>query len=68
MIYSKVIGRIAGHLGIGGRLMSQSYLSFFHIVLWKWFFLNTKVFYMASCFVVFFFFSFPMQILIIKKQ
>lgn len=23
MIYSKVIGRIAGHLGIGGRLMSQ---------------------------------------------
>lgn len=56
MIYSKVIGRIAGHLGIGGRLMSQSYLSFFHIVLWKWFFLNTKVFYMASCFVFFFFF------------
>lgn len=35
--------------------MSHSYLGFFHIVLWKWFFLNTKVFYMASCF--FFFFS-----------
>lgn len=61
MICNNVIGRVAGYLGIGGWLMSQSYLRLFCIVSWKRFFLNTKIFDMASyCFS-----SFPMQILMI---
>lgn len=65
MIYSNVIvSKVARYLGIGGWLMSQSYLCFFHIVFWKLFFLDTKILDMASyCFS-----SFPTQILIIKSN